>query len=61
MIGRKYKEKQWNIKAKSEYQKGHIHRITDLMAFKKLLQNNTDKTSKELASLWHRKILSSAY
>ncbi|WP_041621303.1 hypothetical protein [Orientia tsutsugamushi] len=61
MIGRKYKEKQWNIKAKLEYQKGYIHRVTDLMAFKKLLQSNTDKTSKKLASLWPRKISNSAY
>ncbi|WP_342638569.1 hypothetical protein QU600_000363 [Orientia tsutsugamushi] len=51
----------WDKKAKSEYQKGHIHRVIDLIAFKKLLQNNTDKTSKKLASLWPQKISSRTY
>lgn len=48
-------------KSKIRISKGHIHRVTDLMAFKKLLQSNTDKTSKKLASLWLRKISNSAY
>ncbi|WP_045915903.1 hypothetical protein [Orientia tsutsugamushi] len=57
----KIQRETWDIKAKSEYQKGHIHRVIDLIAFKKLLQSNTDKTSKRLASLWPRKISNSAY
>ncbi|WP_371222247.1 hypothetical protein [Orientia tsutsugamushi] len=43
---KKIQKETGDIKAKSGYQKGNSHRITNLITFKKLLQNNIDKTSK---------------
>ncbi len=44
------------IKAKTGYQKGPDKKIKDIDEFKKFLEANCDKLSKELASLWLEKV-----
>lgn len=56
---RKLQKETGDIKAKLGYQKGHSHSVTDLEAFKKFLEENSDKTGRELANLWPGKISSS--
>jgi transposase len=46
---RKQFKKTGNISPKTGYQKGHSHKITDLDAFKKFVEENSDLTSKEMA------------
>ena len=50
------KEKTGKIEAKSGYQKGHSYKIKDLRQLEKFIQENPDKTLKQLAELWLEKI-----
>jgi transposase len=50
------KEEPGKIEAKAGYQKGHSHKIKDLGQLEKFIQENPDKTLKQLAELWPEKI-----
>lgn len=45
-----------DIKAKTQYQRGHSHKIVDLYKFRRFLEDNAGKSSKELAQRWFEKI-----
>ncbi len=47
---------QGDAKAKTGYQKGPDKKIKDIDEFKKFLEANYDKSSKELARLWPEEI-----
>lgn len=46
------KEKTGSIQLKTNYQKGHSHKIQDLEKFKNFIEEYKDKTTQELAILW---------
>ena len=48
----KHLEKTGSYSAKTGYQKGCGHSITDLDAFKSFVQHHSDKTQAEIATLW---------
>ena len=45
-----------DVKAKTGYQVGHRLIIKDTVRFKKLVEENKDKSSAELAKLWHEPV-----
>ena len=47
----KIKEKNGHCKSKKGYQKGHSHKIKDKDKFRKFINDNKDKSCKELAHL----------
>lgn len=49
---KKLKRETGDVKARQRYRGGHSHCVTDLEAFKMFIENNSDKTAKELAALW---------
>lgn len=53
---KKLKERTGDVQLKTGYQKGHSHKITDMEVFKKFLESNRDKSSKELASLYPQQV-----
>lgn len=50
------KEETGKLEAKSGYQRGHSHKITDLEILEKFLLENPDKTLNQLSLLWSEKI-----
>lgn len=48
-----------DIKYKTGYHKGPAHKITDLEVFRKFIEDNNDKSSKELAQIWPEKVSAS--
>lgn len=50
------KEETGKLEAKSGYQRGHSHKITDLGILEKFLLENPDKTLNQLSLLWPEKI-----
>jgi transposase len=46
---KKMREERGDIKAKGGYQKGHSHKIRNMDEFKEFIDNNKDKSLKELA------------
>lgn len=45
-----------DYQAKTNYQQGHSHKITDWSAFKAFVEQHGDKTQAEMAQLWPDKI-----
>ena len=45
-------ENQGHLKPKEGYQKGHSHKITDLIAFKVYVDKHPDHTQEEIASYY---------
>ena len=50
------REQTGSYSAKTGYQKGCNHRITDLDAFESFVQANPDKTQAEMAALWPEEV-----
>lgn len=48
---RKIKKTTGTVEAKMYYQKGHSHKIKDMNIFKSFIDNNKDKSLKELARI----------
>lgn len=48
----KIKEENGHCESKKGYQKGHSHKIKDKDKFKKFINDNKDKSCKELSHLW---------
>ena len=48
----KMKKENGHCESKKGYQKGHSHKIKDKDKFKKFVNDNKDKSCKELAHLW---------
>ncbi|EER21259.1 MULTISPECIES: IS630 family transposase [spotted fever group] len=53
---KKLKKETGDVQLKTGYQKGHSHKITDMEGFKKFLESNKDKSSRELAILYPSKV-----
>lgn len=56
---KKLKAATGDVKAKSSYQKGHSHKITDWEHFKVFVQQHGGKTLSEMAKAWEAPISSS--
>ena len=57
----KIKEANGNCEPKKGYQKGHSHKIKDKDKFKKFINDNKDKSCKELGHLWGKISASTIY
>ena len=57
---KKRKEETGSCEAKRGYQKGHSHKIIDKEEFRIFINQNNDKTCKELALLWKERISASS-
>ena len=53
---KKIKKATGDVKAKTGYQTGHRLIIKDTARFKQLVEENKDKSSRELAKLWHEPV-----
>jgi transposase len=56
---KKLKKETGDVQIKTGYQKGHSHKITDREGFRKFLESNKDRSSKELAALYYKKVSAS--
>lgn len=56
---KKLKKATGDVRARTGYQVGHRRIINDIEGFKKFIELNCDKTTKELAHNWKQKISSS--
>ena len=57
----KIKKENGSCESKKGYQKGHSHKIKDKDKFKKFVNDNKDKSCKELAHLWGKISASTIY
>lgn len=60
MEWQKLKKLTGDVKAKTGYQTGHRRIIREVEKFKALVEQNNDKSSREIALMWHQKISTSA-
>jgi transposase len=60
MEWKKLKRETGDINAKTGYHRGHRRKIKDIEKFKRFVEENYDKSSKELARNWEQKVSPSA-